>query len=383
MLRLVCVLSVAGAVLAIPTAQAARAPAVWLSVSSFQVRYGDPIHLSGRVSNHRAGVSLGILSRPFTSSGFARVATVTTGADGRWAYDVKPGIATTYQARTGGSESRTLLVGVRPAVSLQRLDDGRLRVDAAAARSFAGRFVKLQRLESGVWSTLAKLRLNASSRTLVPASVVPLARTTLRVTMSVNQAGQGYLGGFSPPMLLPPRWVSLSLSSFEIAYGEPLELSGRVSPKQSGVPLTILARSATKPEFQPLTTLTTGAGGRWSYLAHPRIGTVYEAQLGAAASRILAVGVHPAAKVRIVSRGRVWTHMDAGRSLQGRSVQVQQLTEGQWRTVARLPLNRRSDAIFPASKLPGGTSTLRIAMSVNQAGAGYLGAFSRPFVYQR
>ena len=88
-------------------------------------------------------------------------------------------------------------------------------------------------------------------------------------------------------------------------------------------------------------------------------------------------------QARIISGGRVWTHVGAGRSLVGRAVQVQQLVEGQWHTIAKARLNRNSEATFPAAKLPGGTSTLRIAMSVNQAGTGLLGAFSRTFVYQR
>ena len=117
--------------------------------------------------------------------------------------------------------------------------------------------------------------------------------------------------------------------------------------------------------------------------AHPKVGTVYQAQYSGAASRVLGVGVHPDVKVRIISGARVWTHVGAGRSLAGRAVQVQQLTEGQWHTVAKAKLNRDSEAIFPAAKLPGGTSTLRIAMSVNQAGTGLMGAFSRSFVYQR
>ena len=384
MRRLILLLTVVAAILSIPTAQAVRAPEVSLSVSSFQVRYGDSIQLAGVVSTRKAGVAVGIFARPFTASGFTRVSTVTTGAGGRWAFEVKPGIATTYQARTGGNESRVLLVGVRPAVSLEQLaGNGRLRVDVAAASSFAGRSVKLQQLDSEGWSTLTSLRLNANSRALVPASFIPLGRSTLRVTMSVNQAGSGYLGGFSRPMILPARWVSLSLSSFEIVYGRPVQLSGRVGSKQAGIPLTLLARPMTKPEFQPLAKLTTGPGGRWSYVVKPRTGTAYEAQFGRATSRVAAVGVHPAVKAKIVSNGRVKTQVVAGTSLEGRSVKLQQLTDGQWRTVAKRSLDGRSQAVFPAAALPGGTSTLRIAMSVNQAGTGYLGAFSKAFVYQR
>ena len=52
-------------------------------------------------------------------------------------------------------------------------------------------------------------------------------------------------------------------------------------------------------------------------------------------------------------------------------------------SVAKAMLNRNSVAVFPAAKLPGGVSTLRVAMSVNQAGAGYLAGFSRTIVHRR
>lgn len=75
--------------------------------------------------------------------------------------------------------------------------------------------------------------------------------------------------------------------------------------------------------------------------------------------------------------------VDAGTSFKGRDVQVQQWTGGRWTTVAKQALNGRSETVFAASALPGGTSTLRVAMSVNQAGVGYLGSTSDSFVYQR
>jgi hypothetical protein len=383
MRRLICLGIVAAAVLAIPTAQAVSGPAVSLNVSKFQVRYGDSLHLAGTVSNHKAGVSVGVFSRAFTSSGFTRMATVMTDAKGGWMYDAKPGIATTYQARTGGNESRTLLVGVRPALTMTHLDNGQLRVQVGASRSFAGRSVKIQKRSAGVWSTVAKLRLNAASKAIVPSSLVPLQTTTLRATLSVNQAGQGYLGAFSTPMVLPSRWVSLTLTTPEISFGDGVKLTGRVSTRQAGTALTLLSRAAAKPEFEQLATLTSGAGGRWTFMAHPKVGTAYQAQYSGASSRVLGVGVHPDVSARIISGARVRTHVGAGRSLAGRDVQVQQLVEGQWQTIAKAKLNVSSDAIFPAAKLPGGTSTLRIAMSVNQAGGGLLGAFSRTFVYQR
>jgi hypothetical protein len=46
-------------------------------------------------------------------------------------------------------------------------------------------------------------------------------------------------------------------------------------------------------------------------------------------------------------------------------------------------LNASSVAIFPASLLPKGRSTIRVAISVNQAGPGYLGGKSRTLAYTR
>jgi hypothetical protein len=188
MRRFICLAGVAAAVLAIGAAQAATVPAVSLSVSSFQVRYGDSVRLTGQVSNHEPGVRIGIVARPFSASGFTKVATVTTGAHGGWTWAADPDIATTYQARIGGSASPTMLVGVRPAVSLTQMPNGRLMVHVAPAAAFHGKAVKFQQQRSGAWTTLAKLRLNGASEILVPAKVIPLQKTALRATMSVNQA---------------------------------------------------------------------------------------------------------------------------------------------------------------------------------------------------
>ena len=49
----------------------------------------------------------------------------------------------------------------------------------------------------------------------------------------------------------------------------------------------------------------------------------------------------------------------------------------------RLQGSPRSPAGTFRAALPRGRSTLRIAMSVNQAGAGYLAGFSRTIVYRR
>jgi hypothetical protein len=77
------------------------------------------------------------------------------------------------------------------------------------------------------------------------------------------------------------------------------------------------------------------------------------------------------------------TRVFAGRSMARKTVQLQRLSAfGQWVTIKRVSLDLNSRARFRAL-LPCGANRLRLAMSVNQAGAGYLGAFSREITYQR
>jgi len=384
MRRTLLAAALVAAVAAIPTSQAATGPAVSLAVSSFKLEHGDSILLSGVVGNSRPDVPVTILARPFTGSAFQRAATVRTGANGVWSYRASPTVATTYQARAGGTPSRMLMVGVQPAISLTLQPNGRIQV-RVAPDAFAGRSVRVQRQQDdGSWSTVLKLRLGSRSAATVKATRLPTTAQTLRVALSVNQAGAGYLGSVSEELGYPRRWASLSAAPAELAFGESLTLSGRISVRQAGVPVTIRVRPLAKAEFQPRATVKTVAGGRWSYTVEPWVSAAYQARLGAAQSRVLSIGVRPDVTVQVASGGRVTAKVTAGRSLAGRAVQLQQRqADGSWKTLARQRLDRSSEAVFPASAAPGGRSILRIAMSVNQAGAGYLAGFSREFVYQR
>jgi hypothetical protein len=75
--------------------------------------------------------------------------------------------------------------------------------------------------------------------------------------------------------------------------------------------------------------------------------------------------------------GRVRAHVAAAIGFKGRLVKLQQLMAGGvWHTVAQKPLDYKSNAVF-TQPLPAGKT--RIAISVNEAGPGYLGSTSSPF----
>ena len=77
----------------------------------------------------------------------------------------------------------------------------------------------------------------------------------------------------------------------------------------------------------------------------------------------------------VLGRSNGWVvHVYAGRSMAGRVVQFQRWSSltGQWVTLKRVQLGHTSSARFSLT-LPKGLNKLRLTMSVNQAGPGYLG----------
>jgi hypothetical protein len=172
--------------------------AVTIAASTVQLVYGSKATLSGAVSTRQSGVTVSILSQPYGSSSLNSIGTTTTGADGSWTYQVKPGIQTTYEASTPDGISAPVAIGVRPAVSLRVITGGRFTSRVVASNSFAGKTVQLQRLLPGNrWQTVAKAKLSSKSSATFSTASLPRGTSNIRVAMSVNQAGAGYLGAFS------------------------------------------------------------------------------------------------------------------------------------------------------------------------------------------
>ena len=177
--------------------------------------------------------------------------------------------------------------------------------------------------------------------------------------------------------------VSLVTSSTRANYKGPVTLSGVVSNNAASQTVTISGQSYGQNAFVKVADVTTTAGGAWTYTAHPAIRTVYQSTWAKHVSTQVTVGVRPLVSIRALAGSRFSTKVLAAHSFAGKIVQLQRRSAtGQWLTLKRVPLNSISAATIKAS-LPMGTSTLRFALSVNQAGAGYLAGFSRTLVYHR
>jgi hypothetical protein len=161
------------------------------------VVYGRAVTLSGAVTSGSAGETVSVYARPLGQGSFASVATLLTTTGGAWSYAARPKILTQYEAVWKGATSAQTSVGVHPLVTLRALKNARFSVHVAAGRSFVGRYVRLQRLSTlGKWVSLGVARLNASS-TFTFRPKLPRGVSRLRAVFSINQAGNGYLGGTS------------------------------------------------------------------------------------------------------------------------------------------------------------------------------------------
>jgi len=186
--------------LALPLAASAQrgsSSAVSLTPSALTVLYGHRVTLDGRIPNGSAGRHVAIVAHPYGRPAF-RFAVVTTGPGGHFRYVANPTILTAYTARITGAASAKAVVDVRPTIVVRELGNGRVWAHVASAAFLFGRSVKLQQLTGSTWQTIAKHRLSSTASTTFTKGLVPDAK--LRVAMSINQAGAGYVGSVSHPI---------------------------------------------------------------------------------------------------------------------------------------------------------------------------------------
>ena len=180
----------------------------------------------------------------------------------------------------------------------------------------------------------------------------------------------------------PPPAVTIGASLPIIVYGQQVTLSGAVSSGNADENVTVYYQPYPQASFQQLTTLKTATGGVWQLVLSPstKIFTNYQARWNGRTSVTIGVSVRP--RIRLSQRNaKFYTAVQPPHP--GKSVIAQRLSRfGQWVTIKKVRLGGRSTAAFKA-KLPKGKSRIRIAMSVNQAGAGYLAGYSPTITVRR
>jgi plastocyanin len=172
-------------------------PAVTIATAAPIIDYGQTTHISGVVSSAKAGESVTIWAQPYGAVSPVQVATLLTTTNGVWDIAVKPTVLTYYQAHWKTTVSQQVGVQLRPAVVFgvsKRFGSVKVKAD----RSLAGKKVYVQKFTRfHEWVKVRPVILGSASSKRFLLTLPKGHRYAVRIFMSLNQIGAGYLDGYS------------------------------------------------------------------------------------------------------------------------------------------------------------------------------------------
>ena len=179
-------------------------PSVSIAASQGTVFYGGAIRLTGNISSGAPNQIVQIWGRPFGQASFVKIADLTTATAGAYDYSTVPSVLSEYYARWGNRTSAVVAVGVRPRITLIRRGVWFVTSARTTAR-LARKYVYIQRRSSlGQWVNRKKVVLGSSGARRFRMDL-PRGRHILRVFMTTNQAGAGYLWSHSRTIVVTKR----------------------------------------------------------------------------------------------------------------------------------------------------------------------------------
>src|SRR5918996_4983145 len=174
--------------------------------------------------------------------------------------------------------------------------------------------------------------------------------------------------------------VTLAASRTTLIFGGEVVLSGSISTRLAGQPVTLVARPFGGGVER--VGLTTGTDGVWRYEAQPRIQTAYSAEYLTSTSASTTVNVRPRVSLRKVAATRFAVTVVAGRSFAGKVGYVARwsVRSQRWVTVRRFTLvrSKTSSTVSVASiRVRVSRKTkLRAFLSQAQVQPGYVTGYS-------
>jgi plastocyanin len=177
-------------------------PQVTLATTAPVVKSGGAVTLNGAINSKQAGQPVTIVQLPFGQTTKQVIATLQTGANGVFSFNVTPQVNTTYQAQWKGAES-SVIVQVQPLIKLPFVSkSGYFHFYVTAAQSFAGRWVYLQRFTlNHTWVNVRKLQLGQLSGRIIGMKAVrkliPRGRWSIRVYMPATEMPAGFVDSWS------------------------------------------------------------------------------------------------------------------------------------------------------------------------------------------
>jgi plastocyanin len=149
------------------------------------VPYGGQSTLSGRLATGQSGQKVEISTQECNASAMTGLTTVTTTTSGAYTFAVQPKRNTSYQAKFKSSSSTTVVVKVKPRVTLRKLAARKFRVRVLATDTFAGKFVLFQRWSTVKrrWITVRSVVLHAGASVTTPINPTSVSTATFRVKL--------------------------------------------------------------------------------------------------------------------------------------------------------------------------------------------------------
>jgi plastocyanin len=173
-------------------------PSVSIGSSTGIMVAGSQIHLGGAISPAAVGDIVTIWAQPFGQASFVKLQDVQTTTNGVYDFVTSPQILTSYKATWKGKTSAIINVAVSPHLTLSHVGSWFVARAQAPAKSFAGRWVYVQRLTRfGDWVKIKKVFLNRQGAKRFKLRGLPNGMNRVRTLMSTNQAGAGYIFGTS------------------------------------------------------------------------------------------------------------------------------------------------------------------------------------------
>jgi len=173
-------------------------PSVSIGSSTGIMVAGSQIHLGGAISPAAVGDIVTIWAQPFGQASFVKLQDVQTTTNGVYDFVTSPQILTSYKATWKGKTSAIINVAVSPHLTISHVGSWFVARAQAPAKSFAGRWVYVQRLTRfGDWVKIKKVFLNRQGAKRFKLRGLPNGQNRVRILMSTNQAGAGYIFGTS------------------------------------------------------------------------------------------------------------------------------------------------------------------------------------------
>ena len=174
-----------------------------------------------------------------------------------------------------------------------------------------------------------------------------------------TQKGKGFRGTVN--VAQGPAAVTLGSSKRVVTYGGKTALSGSISSGQANQKVTVNAQPCGQSTFTALTTVTTGTGGAYSYLAQPTVTTTYQARWKSAASPSLTVKVRPRVRLRKVAPRKFRVAVSAAQSFAGKTAAFQRYStlRQRWVVVRRFTLRAAGATTLPINPTTVSRRTFR------------------------